>query len=930
MQHPGMPNSQMQMHNGIPNMHQNQFQQPFPGQQTSGQMQPSPMRMPPQGQVPQGSQGPMGNQVPNRVNPMPTGPPRPGQLQGMPTGMPQQMASGIPQFTQEENQRINQIAQQMAQAFPQAEMASLRQKVSQAPEVQRIQMQQQKIDPLIWYFRRQATTRFMHMRRQQQQSQQQQHQFPIGQGPGNTPHGQFPGQSPVVGSGNQPQPFNSGQGGPGSVNPQFIGLQHQQQAGLQQQQQGITVVPASQPNQGAQQKMNMAGGPQQKSNTPVKSAQNQQQMAQQNQGGARMTPTQSQNPQMQRPPSAANLTGMPNGLHGPGGQAAHQQSPALPNINKAADIQRTSSQGPMQQRQSQPQNQTSTQNSTAPTTQQGQSGQSGSNQTSMNPNQPGQMQPGGGGLQRPQFQRIVDAMPAQMRHNLLKLPQEKQPQAAMQFWQRLQAMKRQQAQAQGRPPGQMLGQPPSSGNSQMQQGQATNTQAQVNGQMNQQPSQGSNHNISSNPQASLSQQTRPTNGLPNQSVQGQQGQKAVPNMQGRFLALNDATIRELDKKPFPRAILNSTNSISQHLPQHVKTWGELKDWAQQNQASLGQTIPERLKQMQSVWFQSWIKNFKNSNGGQQPQQMQGQPPNMGTQNPAIQNQQGPAPPAPMGPVAPNTGSNITAIPSNFPRPSQQEIESIRKGVPKVAHLSDDQIVMIIYKRKATMAMQHKQAQQAMQAQQGQRLNGPTPGSNGQNLGQMQSRAPNQVQATAQNQAKPNKDVSQQGNAILQKPQNQAPATQKGVKRSQSDDVVEVPPPAPAASSRPMGPSAQAQFQQGQGQSNLVQQRQSNEVPSKAFFERMSQTFFENIKKNPLFAAADEAKMRRVAQLRTEIVMSQVESQRVPGDPQTQQKMKGLCDDLSVLMMRLDIVAPVMYCLENCSEQTVRDILQVVS
>ncbi|WEW55262.1 hypothetical protein PRK78_000691 [Emydomyces testavorans] len=68
------------------------------------------------------------------------------------------------------------------------------------------------------------------------------------------------------------------------------------------------------------------------------------------------------------------------------------------------------------------------------------------------------------------------------------------------------------------------------------------------------------------------------------------------------LTMTEEQIREMDRVPFPPAMLNSNPALAQALPKALKTWGQLKMWAGKNPQALGDVNMEKLVMLQRYHF----------------------------------------------------------------------------------------------------------------------------------------------------------------------------------------------------------------------------------------------------------------------------------------------------------------------------------------
>ncbi|KAE8842967.1 hypothetical protein HRS9139_02264 [Pyrenophora teres f. teres] len=190
-------------------------------------------------------------------------------------------------------------------------------------------------------------------------------------------------------------------------------------------------------------------------------------------------------------------------------------------------------------------------------------------------------------------------------------------------------------------------------------------------------------------------------------VNQQQRLQAASNL----LRANPGIIHATDPKPFPPNVLNA--QIRQSLPQEVRTWQQLKLWASQNPNLVPGVDNQKLLMLQVLHFQDMMRQ-SNAPGAQ----------------PTLQGGQGLAPQAPANP---NQGpmrmpqqqnmQNMAAL-----QVSPQELQNFRArmaGQPQ-ANMSDEQLRNFMISVKVKSLQQQRQQQQAQSAlinQQAQRNQG---------------------------------------------------------------------------------------------------------------------------------------------------------------------------------------------------------------
>ncbi|KAI4688746.1 uncharacterized protein J4E84_004676 [Alternaria hordeiaustralica] len=212
----------------------------------------------------------------------------------------------------------------------------------------------------------------------------------------------------------------------------------------------------------------------------------------------------------------------------------------------------------------------------------------------------------------------------------------------------------------------------------------------------------------------------------------QQRLQAASNL----LRANPGIIHATDPKPFPPNVLN--NSIRNSLPPDVRTWQQLKLWAGQNPALVPGVDSQKLLMLQVLHFQDMVRN-SNQNG----------PGPNGTPQPG----HGIAPPAQGNP---NQGllRNPPQQPNmqNMLQVTPQELAQFRArmaGQPQ-ANMPDEQLrgLMMSIKMKNLQHQRQQQAQQhLMQQQQAQRGQAQPPANIA--VQQQQNNRPPTVQPPAQ-------------------------------------------------------------------------------------------------------------------------------------------------------------------------------------
>ena len=298
-------------------------------------------------------------------------------------------------------------------------------------------------------------------------------------------------------------------------------------------------------------------------------------------------------------------------------------------------------------------------------------------------------------------------------------------------------------------------------------------------------------NINAQRVAQLGQQT--PSAMNPQQVQLQQAQHQQAQQLHRRMVLAQQTLKQnphvitkTDQKPFPPNILSPM--IKQNLPEGVKTWAQLKEWASRNPALAPNIDTGKLLLLQAMHVQDLLHQQQNMNGQRIPPQSN----NAG----AVPNAQpgGQAPQArmvsqavPLTQMQARSGPQMLQGMPPHPPITPQEIQNLRARLPPAqAALTDDQLRKhITNQRMAQWKKQQTQRlmQQGLQGQANQIPQQPMPQ-------QPPQQTPRPAQAPPPQPTPPTK----QPNRAPQPPKPaQQPAqanVKQGVKRP-NDDVIEV-------------------------------------------------------------------------------------------------------------------------------------------
>jgi hypothetical protein len=785
---------------------------PLPGQQPQQQ---APMGMPHQGLPP--------NMAPNQQQQFQLSMQQNQQSQAQ-QNAPGRQPTGQQQMSAQENALVIDLTNRLLSQASEEEKNTTRATLQSRMDPQQFQKYQaQGLDPLVLYYRNQA----MHRLRAEKQTRLAQAQQLAQQTnlPGGAPMQQQRSMNPSPLNGqSQPPTSMAGNGDFGSfMNIENLAAQQQQQ-GQMAQDAGQMVVPVSgaprngtpQPGVISGQAMNM--NDQRGVANPNPRVQQQQQMlnAQQVQQQRLQHATQQQQQQSQaqaRLNAQAKaqqlaLQGQPGGMGS--GPMPPQQSPAMGTLN-------TPLRTPSQQMNPEPPQ-------VNPNAQFGQP----LDPRFMQGNQRAQGQTNGfppGGLTATMFanigseqqQRLATLPPDKLNEVVNKWHEQRQQQLNGNLQAGRPQMPMQQAPSQVRP-GPQVPQP----------GQF-NPQNAANQFMMPNPGQRTPQNMAAgmNAQQQLILQQQ-MNAMRNPMQQRAMQQNIGPNEQ--------RTLTQMDSFDIPPVFRGHT-TMPQGIPPDVKKWGQLKQWVGTN-PSLGPETLESIKALQRLHFQSMVRSRNQAQG--QPAQMQSGVPGgqigMPTVPPGLA-----APVAPMGqhPMQMPNAMNVP-LPGQFRQPTSQEIINIRNHPSgKMAQATDDQIRNIFMRnqmqqQQQQMTPQQLQAQQRallqMQMQQQQRMNqqngqqaqqpGQQPAVNANSMpGAAVMPAPMPQQKQPQPGTEPPNSIPNAANAsraarpppaARNQVQNSSPAQPaKNLKRASSDDVVEIPRPAPQQTQQPKQPNQQA-------------------------------------------------------------------------------------------------------------------------
>ncbi|KAF1986822.1 hypothetical protein K402DRAFT_67298 [Aulographum hederae CBS 113979] len=796
-----MNQGMMQQRGMMPqNQHQNamssqpnaQFPQPAFPPQLQHQMQPSP--------------------IPNNPQNPPSMPENQPSAQPMQNQLSQQAQNGqqVPQqrraaLTPQEQMRVHQIAQTLAQRVPENEKEALRQSVAQkiAP-AKLMSMRQNGMDLLVIHFLPRA-----------QEILQTQRNNAMMNGMNNTgpQNMNFPGmpnsdqsQKTVQNQANTMNPPGSSQGGQPDFN--FAQMASQQADAMRLQEAGGQVVPATQHPLGMGQ-MGMQQGqnglpqnmPGQRGQPMMNLQQNQHLQAQAHARAAQAQAAQAQAAQAQAARQQAaqmNLRGQVGGLN----SAPPQQSPAMPLLTTPLAVPNQHGSATPQPRPQSVVSQVPMPPAVQPDPNAMRAMQMAQQRHAAAQGNPMAMQ----GNRRQIPPQLLSMLPPASIQKLQSLDDEGYKGAIQRLF-----LQHQNRMAAGQQPGLQTGQ----------QGNAPPTHFQTG------PG-GMQQNMMQRPQPQMSMMGQQ---LPQQQNMNQQ-QAMLAAAQAR--GIPPEIIAQMNQRPFPRQMLSNSGF---NPPQDITTWGQLREWAIRNPQPQGGLDAVSIEKMQRMHFLHMTKGRMNPqmNAMNAGQNLPGQP-------------SGPAPQANMVPGGmmgnqmqqhQNMGGQQGAVNLVNPSPSDIQLFRMRNAStqPQLNNLNDDDLrkhMLLVHQRNQQVRNQMQQQQQMHQMQQmqqqhqanqrqqqqqqmPQQLRQPfQPGPNA-NIPQQQTQPQPQRPQGAQPQPQPQQTPSvnkaqpmQTPNKQAQAPAQPAPAPQNQKKRP-IEDVVEIPNPnAPAPQAPAMQPSRSQQ------------------------------------------------------------------------------------------------------------------------
>ena len=901
-------------------------------------------------------------QVP--VNPMQPQPPQHQQMARMGSGpdmqqtlrnnqpiqnmnRPMQANRGPPQLSHQEQQHILSSATQMFQSLSPDEKNNVKNMI---PPQQFQGMVAQGLNPVQTFCRNTMLKRFLDERERRQRQAQG---FPPPGTAGMANQGRPPSQVSTGNPGQQAMPVSAPRlSDPGFALGNMDQLLGQQQDALRHQEAGAMVVPMSNP-QGAPSQVR--GTPNPQGHTPFNpnrpmpppntlppqtqpfwiNQQNQQQNPHQTAQVQMQTPTQSFNGV---PGQSAQLQGQMGGLSNNRPQRTPQQNHNMPTLNQPLDS-KGQTQSDLTQRPSQP-----TPNA---------------NQRKV-PNVPQAPVPNGqqnSGQQRPQATPAPQVtakgppnFPPEVRAKLMAMPENERNKWLMTMHQKQQQRVKRMADAKG------TTNPETPFQSGQQSGPAgvpvSQAKAPIANPTTSQPLM--NPTAAFNMQSQGNQQQMPSNGARNMSS------KLVP------IPLNDQQISQMDPLHFPPTIINRNSDLG-NLPDDIRTWRQLKEHVQRNERELPRGSLGKVLGLQSIHYQIQMNLLQ-----RRFQQNQPQP-------------QGSTGTAPVGQMMPQQFNQpaqgpTTSAPNPFrfpalPEPTAQEVQGLRMTLPPhMKSLGDDQVRGIIMRQKQQEFFKTPQAQQAIREQQQQQqqrnalqrvqnMDGQRnqfPGALNQ-PGQLQQAQQAQVQA--QQQGQPRSQAQQQPRQNIQPPKPAAgPAwtggqtdvsrmNQKSLKRTSSEDVIEVPDPK-LAQQQSRAPNSKAVQPPPMMSGQLTREQFARMTPEqKAALQRHLQSQAIQTGQRPKAAQASgqpgqhpmtainanknsgvptATTDNRYGQLMQEVAQTTPKRQEIPMSPKTRKQMiDRLSEKMSQMMKNVEKSLPTYLRLSKDENHT-KELLRIVS
>lgn len=216
----------------------------------------------------------------------------------------------------------------------------------------------------------------------------------------------------------------------------------------------------------------------------------------------------------------------------------------------------------------------------------------------------------------------------------------------------------------------------------------------------------SNNTIANNnniQQPAVAQQPAP-------STPGQALQMTPQERPTKTFTWNEVESLHMDNWNFPPTILNSSSGhYLSKLPPDLKTWGQLKSWAAQNERALPPVTLQKLRNLQVLHYKSLVDNSRKKAQIVQTQHLntQGLPQASAPTAPMVP-QQSHWPPLPIV----NPPQPAVSVPQSIPKSTAQDIQVFRAQFSeRFPHLNDAEIEGILIKQRQEQMRNHQRSTQ---------------------------------------------------------------------------------------------------------------------------------------------------------------------------------------------------------------------------
>ena len=434
------------------------------------------------------------------------------------------------------------------------------------------------------------------------------------------------------------------------------------------------------------------------------------------------------------------------------------------------------------------------------------------------------------------------------------------------------------------------------------------------------------------------------------------------------IPLNEQQISQMDPSHFPPSFINRNSDLG-NLPDDIRTWRQLKEHVQRNERELPQGSLNKVLGLQSMHYQIELNMLQRrlQQNQLQPQGSTGIAP-VGQMVPPqfTQPAQGPA----------TTAPNQIRFPP-LPEPTAQEVQAIRMNLPPhVKGVGDDQLRAMLMRQKHQEFYKTPQAQQAIREQQqqqqqqqqhrnalhrAQNMDGQRNQFSGASNQTSQSQQAQQAQVQTQQKGQPRNQAQPQPRQNIQPPKPAAgPAwtggqpdvskmNQKSLKRTSSEDVIEVPDPKLAQQTRTPNPKpgqpppmagqlTREQFARMTPEQKLALQRhlqsqaiQASQRPKAAQASAQPGQHPTNANNSNKSSGMPTAtRDNRYGQLMQEVAQTTPKRQEVPMSPDTRRQMiDRLSEKMSNMMKNVEKSLPTYLSLSKDENHT-KELLRIVS